>query len=73
MTAIAYETSALKKKTKASDLVPVLIERHASDSPHFPQLSRVARMALKSSVKADQHLTELYRSTIDEFKKKLYD
>ena len=68
-----YDTGSAKKK-KSGEINPVLKDKY-SDKPgtkELPRLSRATRMAMKSSKKADVHLTELYVNTIDDFKKKLY-
>ena len=71
MTAIAYDTSALRKKGLA--LQPILVEKGRSPTPGKNMLSRTARMAQMSSEQADLKLSELYRNTIEEFKRKLYE
>ena len=72
MTALVYDTSA--KKKRGLDLQPVLVEKgRSSPIPGSNKLSRTTRMALASSEQADLKLSELYRNTIEEFKRKLYE
>ena len=69
MAAVSYDTATRKSKVAGSSVEPVLKGR---PNP-APALTRTTLLNLQSSAKADLRLTEMYQTTIDEFKKKLYE
>ena len=70
LTALVYDTSKHVRKVAQNSLQPILKEKGRAATL---SLSRATKLFLQDSAKADLRLTELYRTTIEEFKKKLSD
>ena len=70
LAAVSYDTAVRASKIAGTGaLQPVLKDR----PPQAQSLKRTTMLSMQTSAKADERLTEIFHSTIDEFKRQLYE